>query len=56
MSEQLSRQELLEQKRSHWKQHIERWRSSRMTQKAYCQQHDLGYHKFTYWKKRFVQT
>ena len=56
MSEQLSHQEVLEQKRAHWKQHIEQWRFSEMTQKAYCQQHDLGYHQFSYWKKRFVQT
>ena len=56
MSEQLSRQELLEQKRSHWKQHLERWRCSGMTQKAYCQQHELSSHRFTYWKKRFAQT
>jgi hypothetical protein len=56
MSEQLSRQELLEQKRSCWKQHIEGWRSSGMTQTAYCQQHELSGHQFTYWKKRFVQT
>ena len=56
MSEQLTRQEVLDQRRSHWKQHIEQWRSSEMTQKAYCQQHDIGYHQFSYWKKRFVQT
>jgi len=56
MSEELSRQELLEQKRKHWKQHIERWRSSQVTQTAYCQQHELSSHQFTYWKKRFVQT
>lgn len=56
MSEQLSRAELLEQKRSYWKQHIESWRSSGTTQTAYCIQHELKSHQFTYWKKRFVQT
>jgi hypothetical protein len=55
MSEQLSRAEQLEQKRSYWKQHIERWRSSGTTQTAYCLQHELKSHLFTYWKKRFVQ-
>ena len=52
----LSRSEELEQKRTLWKQHIENWRSSGITQKAYCRQHDLKGHQFTYWKKRFVQT
>ena len=56
MSAQLSRQELLQQKRSYWKKHIENWRSSRMTQTAYCQQHELKDHQFTYWKKRFAQS
>ena len=56
MSEQLSRAELLEQKRSYWKQHIERWQSSGTTQTAYCIQHELKSHLFAYWKKRFVQT
>jgi hypothetical protein len=56
MSEQLSRQELLKQKRSYWKQHIEKWHSSGMTQTAYCQQYELKVHQFTYWKKRFIQT
>ena len=56
MSEQLSRAELLEKKRSYWKQHIERWRSSGTTQTAYCIEHELKSHLFTYWKKRFVQT
>ncbi|MDF1592981.1 MAG: hypothetical protein P1P89_15805, partial [Desulfobacterales bacterium] len=56
MSEPLSRAELLEQKRSYWKKHIESWRSSGMTPTAYCCQHELTSHQFTYWKKRFIQT
>jgi hypothetical protein len=54
MSKQLSRSEILEQKRTCWKQHIESWRSSNRSQTAYCQQHELKPHQFTYWKKRFV--
>ena len=50
------RSEELEQKRASWKQHIESWRSSGQTQRAYCCQHELSPHQFTYWKKRFVQT
>jgi hypothetical protein len=56
MLEQPSRAEQLEQNRSCWKQHIESWRPSSLTQTAYCQQHELKPHQFTYWKKRFVQT
>lgn len=57
MPEQLpSRAEQLKQKRNNWKQHIESWRSSGMTQTAYCCQHELTTHQFTYWKKRFIQT
>jgi len=51
-----TRSEHLERKRAYWKQHLENWRSSGLTQLAYCRQHDLKVHQFTYWKKRFVQT
>lgn len=56
MSEQLSRKELLRQKRDYWKRHIESWQGSSLTQTEYCQQHNLKNHQFVYWKKRFVQT
>ena len=56
MSEQLSRQEIIEKKRALWKQHIESWRSSGMTQTAYCNENQLKDHQFSYWKKRFVET
>ena len=54
MSDQLSRSEQLEQNRAYWKQHIEDWRSSGMTQADYCRRHELKDYRFTYWKKRFV--
>ena len=56
MSEQKSRVEELERKRAYWKRQIESWRSSGKTQLAFCQEHELKFHQFTYWKKRFVQT
>ncbi len=55
MPEQQSKAEQLEQKRIYWKQQIENWQSSGVTQSAFCQKHDLKPHQFTYWKKRFVQ-
>jgi hypothetical protein len=54
MSEQLSRAELSEQSRTYWKQHIENWRSSGLTQAEYCRQHEIKEYRFTYWKKRFI--
>lgn len=56
MSEQLSRTEEFKRKREHWKQHIESWQASDMLQSEYCRRHNLSYHRFIYWKKRFIQT
>ena len=55
MSEQLSRAEELEQKRNHWKRHIEGWQAGGFTQSEYCRHHNLIYHRFIYWKKRLDQ-
>ena len=41
-----------EEKRRHWKEHIDAWSSSGKTQIAYCQEHNLSRHRFQYWKKR----
>jgi hypothetical protein len=43
-----------EQKRRHWETHIESWQRSGLSQLAYCREHDLKPHQFTYWKKRIV--
>ena len=56
MSEKLSRAELSEQSRIYWKQHIENWRTSGLTQAEYCRQHEIKDYRFTYWKKRFIPT
>ena len=54
MSEQLSRAEELKQKRDHWKGHIETWQAGALLQSEYCRRHNLSYHRFIYWKRRFV--
>lgn len=41
-----------EQKRRRWKAHIESWQKSGLSQLAYCREHGLKPHQFTYWKKR----
>ena len=32
---------------------IRQWQSSGISQKAFCEQHDVRYHIFHYWYKRF---
>jgi hypothetical protein len=54
--DQLSRAEQLEQKRSYWKQHINSWQETGLTQTEYCRQHNLKHHQLVYWKKRFLKT
>ena len=51
-----SRAEQLEQKRTYWKQHLESWQQTGLTQTEYCRQNNLKHHKLVYWKKRFLKT
>jgi hypothetical protein len=51
--DQISRTEELEQKRSYWKQHIDSWQETGLTQAEYCRRHNLKHHQLVYWKKRF---
>jgi len=53
--DQLSRAEQLEQKRSYWKQHIDSWQETGLTQTEYCRRHNLKHHQLVYWKKRFLK-
>jgi hypothetical protein len=53
---QTSRAEQLEQKRSYWKQHIESWQETGLTQTEYCRRHNLKHHQLVYWKKQFLKT
>jgi hypothetical protein len=53
---ELSRAEQLEQKRSYWKQHLDSWQQTGLTQVEYCRQHNLKHHQLVYWKKRFLKT
>ena len=39
----------------YWQQQIEAWQSSGQTQKAYCQTHELSYHRFGYWRRKLLQ-
>ena len=54
--DEISRAEQLEQKRSYWKQHIDSWQETGLTQAEYCRRHNLKHHQLVYWKKRFLRT
>lgn len=41
-------------KQSLWQNHINAWRESGGSQKAYCQAHNLSLASFGYWKRRLV--
>ena len=37
-----------------WRQYIEDWRNSGLSQQAFCRDRDLSYHKFHYWRKKLA--
>jgi hypothetical protein len=51
----ISRAEQLVTKRTYWKQHIDSWQETDLTQAEYCRQHNLKHHQLAYWKKRFLK-
>ncbi|MBL1261137.1 MAG: hypothetical protein COB33_015620 [Thiotrichaceae bacterium] len=40
------------QKKDFWQRHIQAWEQSKLPQKAYCQQHNISYANFGYWRTR----
>ena len=36
----------------YWREHVEQWQLSGLSQKAYCKQHDLKPHNLSYWKNK----
>ena len=41
-----------QQAKSFWLDHVEQWQSSGLSQAAYCRQHGLCQHKFSYRKRQ----
>ena len=39
----------------HWASHIQSWQKTQQSQSAYCREHDLNYHRFTYWWRKLVK-
>ena len=48
------RQQELEQKRRDWNAHITRWQASRLSQTEYCRRHELKFHQFVYWRRKYI--
>jgi len=38
------------QKKEFWQQHIQGWEQSKLPQKVYCQQNNISYANFGYWR------
>jgi len=53
MMTEKSRQEENTEKRRYWKEHLDAWQISGLSQVEYCRQHDLSRFRFQYWKRRF---
>ena len=39
----------------YWQQKIKAWESSSQSQKAFCQSRNLDYHRFGYWRRKFLE-
>jgi len=37
-----------------WQPYIDAWQESGLSGPAFCQQHDLVYHRFSYWRRKLV--
>ena len=44
-----------EQLSHYWQEQITAWEQSGQSQKAFCQQHELNYHRFGYWRRKFLE-
>ena len=41
-----------DQKKDFWQQHIHEWSKSELPQKVYCQQNNISFASFGYWRTR----
>jgi len=52
--EDSTRQQAKDRKRHSWKTHIGSWQASRVSQAEYCRRHELKFHQFVYWRRKFT--
>lgn len=38
-----------------WTDHVASWQETDLTQRAYCQKHELPVHRFGYWKRKLTE-
>ena len=43
-----------DQLRQYWREHIDAWQNSGESGAAYCERHQLVYHRFIYWRRKFA--
>ena len=41
-----------QQRTDYWREHITAWQASGLSGQAFCQQHQLTYHQFVYWRQK----
>lgn len=41
-----------EEKSAYWRQHVESWKNSGLSQRDYCNQNALAFSSFGYWRNR----
>ena len=50
----MSRKATSEALTTYWREQIDAWQASGESQQAFCQQHELSYHRFLYWRRKLV--
>lgn len=40
---------------THWMGHVKHWQNSGQSQAGYCKSHELSYHQFIYWRRKFEE-
>ena len=38
---------------AYWKERVEAWKRTGVSQSKFCQANDLSYHRFVYWRRKF---
>ena len=49
----MSRKATSEALSNYWQQQVDRWQVSGESQQGFCKTHDLNYHRFIYWRRKF---
>jgi len=39
----------------YWQRQVTAWSQSNLSQKSFCEQHELNYHRFGYWRRKFLE-